>query len=211
MAGGARSRWRAGALLLALAVALLTVWLADPLPLRKLRLAQFDQFQRWHPRPASPVPVHVIDIDEAALAVHGQWPWPRTRVAELLARLQAAGARVIAFDVLLAEPDRTAPAAMARLWALPEVQAALAKLPDHDAVLAAALAGRPVVLGASLSSAAAPAHAASAPAEADARVARALGPRGEHDLVAVFKEAPGLAGGQRDRLLAALGDLEKRA
>jgi len=166
MAGGALSRWRAGALLVALAAALLAVWLADPLPLRKLRLAQFDQFQRWHPRPAPAEPVPVIDIDEAALAAHGQWPWPRPRVAELLARLHEAGARVIAFDVLLAEPDRTSPAAMARLWAVPEVQAALARLPDHDAALAAAIAGRPVVLGASLSSASAPAAAASAPAVA---------------------------------------------
>lgn len=172
MAGGALSRWRAGALLLALAGALLAIWLADPLPLRTLRLAQFDQFQRWHPRPAPPVPVPVIDIDEAALAAHGQWPWPRTRVAELLARLHEAGARVVAFDVLLAEPDRTAPQAMARLWAVPEVQAVLAKLPDHDALLAAALAGRPVVLGASLSSTTAPVGAAPAPAASHRVVAQ---------------------------------------
>jgi adenylate cyclase len=60
--------------------------------------------------------VRVVDIDEASLQAYGQWPWPRTRLAELVTRLHEAGATAIAFDVLLAEPDRTSPKAMAQLW-----------------------------------------------------------------------------------------------
>jgi adenylate cyclase len=127
------------------------LWLADPLPMQSLRLAQFDQFQRWQPREGKTSSVPIVDIDEASLKAYGQWPWPRTRLAELVQRLHAAGATVIAFDVLLAEPDRTSPHAMAQLWQNPQASAALQALPDHDDALAAALAGRGVVLGSSLS------------------------------------------------------------
>lgn len=139
------------ALVCALALAALALWLVDPIPMQNLRLAQFDQFQRWHPRPYTPVPVRVVDIDEASLKAYGQWPWPRTRIAELVERLDQAGAAVIALDVLLAEPDRTSPAAMAQLWHHPQASDWLRQLPDHDAVLAQALRGRPVVLGSSVS------------------------------------------------------------
>jgi adenylate cyclase len=131
----------------------LSLWLLDPPPLKSLRLAQFDQFQRWHPRPvdAQASSVTVVDIDEASLKAFGQWPWPRTRLAELVQRLHEAGAAAIAFDVLLAEPDRTSPGAMAPLWNNPAASALLQGLPDHDAVLAGTLPSRGVVLGSSLS------------------------------------------------------------
>ncbi len=35
---------------------------------------------------------------DAWLAVLGQWPWPRTRVAEIISRLTEDGAAAIAFD-----------------------------------------------------------------------------------------------------------------
>lgn len=135
---------------LALTLAALLVWLTDPIAIQSLRLAQFDQFQRWHPRAYTPVPVRVVDIDEVALKAYGQWPWPRTRIAELVERLNSAGATVIAFDVLLTEPDRNAPAAMSRLWNDPLASAALAHLPDPDQALASTLLHSPVVLGSSL-------------------------------------------------------------
>lgn len=131
-------------------VAALALYLADPIAIQSLRLAQFDQLQRWQPRPYTPVPVRVVDIDEASLKAYGQWPWPRTRMAELVERLNSAGATVVAFDVLLSEPDRSAPTAMAQLWQDPQVSAALAHLPDPDAVLADRLRQSPVVLGSSL-------------------------------------------------------------
>ncbi|WP_313515773.1 CHASE2 domain-containing protein, partial [Pseudomonas sp.] len=89
--------------LLAIA-AVLALQLSQPLSLQALRNALFDQYQRWQPRVYREVPVRIVDLDEQSLARIGQWPWPRTRVAELVTRLQQAGAAAIVFDVLFAEP-----------------------------------------------------------------------------------------------------------
>lgn len=161
---------RLAALLLVLctAGAAFALWLFDPVPMQSLRLAQFDQFQRWQPRLYTPAPVRVVDIDEASLKAYGQWPWPRTRIAELVQRLHAAGATVIAFDVLLAEPDRTSPKAMAQLWQNPQADTLLQGLPDHDEVLAQTLPGASVVLGSFLSHNGAPALSGTVAAESPA-------------------------------------------
>lgn len=148
---GVLSNLVAVSLVIAVSVGALALWLADPIPLQNLRLAQFDQLQRWYPRAYSPVGVRVVDIDEASLKEYGQWPWPRTRLAELVERLKAAGAAVVVFDILLTEPDRTSPAHMAQLWGKPEVSALLDALPDHDEVLQKSFEEQSVVLGASLS------------------------------------------------------------
>lgn len=122
-----------------------------------LRNHLFDQYQRWQPRPYVDAPVRIVDIDEDSLARLGQWPWPRTRIAELLQKVGAGGTAVVAFDILFAEPDRTSPQSMARQWPLEgSLQAALAALPDHDAVFARTLAATPAVLGFAAASAPAP-------------------------------------------------------
>ena len=148
---GVLSNVAAVTLVLVIALSGVALWLADPIPVQTVRLAQFDQFQRWHPRPYTPVAVRVVDIDEASLKAYGQWPWPRTHLVELVQRLNEAGTAAIAFDVLLTEPDRTSPAVMAQLWSDPKVGAVLKRLPDHDQLLSKALVGRNVVLGTSLS------------------------------------------------------------
>ena len=120
----------------------------DPLPMQTLRNNVFDQYQRWYPRPYVEVPVRIVDIDEETLARLGQWPWPRTRLAELVERLKNAGVAAISFDVLLAEADRTSPKTMAKLWQLGgAVRKTLDGLPDHDQVLAKSLSEAGVVLG----------------------------------------------------------------
>ncbi len=129
----------------------LVLWLQDPTVVQGLRLAQFDQFQRWHPGRDTSSAVQVVDIDEASLKAYGQWPWARDRLANLVERLNAAGAEVIVFDVLLAEPDRTAPRAVGRLWQTPRASAVLQSLPDPDERLAGAMASNRVVLGSFLS------------------------------------------------------------
>ncbi len=49
--------------------------------------------------------VAVVAIDARALEeVEPSWPWPRSRYAELVRALDAAGARVIAFDIVFASP-----------------------------------------------------------------------------------------------------------
>lgn len=142
-------KFRVGAVLVLLSItASVLLYLRNPLPLQTLRNTGFDQFQRWQPRAYQPVPVRIIDIDEASLRRYGQWPWPRTRIAELVGRLQQAQAASIAFDIVFAEPDRTSPVAMLRDWNAPaDTSRQLAQLPDHDAVLAQAMRGGKVVLG----------------------------------------------------------------
>jgi adenylate cyclase len=58
---------------------------------------------------AAPDDVVIVAIDEPSFArLALQWPWPRSVHARLTDRLRAAGARVIAFDVLFAEPSAPA-------------------------------------------------------------------------------------------------------
>ena len=122
--------------------------LIDPPLMQTLRQSVFDQYQRVHPRVYQPAPVRIIDIDEESLAKIGQWPWPRSRIAELVERLRKAGVAAVGFDVLFAEPDRTSPKAMLNIWSLPTTaQRSIASLPDHDELLAAALEPGGVVLG----------------------------------------------------------------
>lgn len=140
---------RLGILLPIISVALgLGLLILDPLPMQTLRNNVFDQYQRWHPRAYVEVPVRIVDIDEETLVRLGQWPWPRTRLAELVNRLKRAEVAAIGFDVLLAEADRTSPQAMAKLWQLSgAARRTLDELPDHDQVLAKSFAGAGVVLG----------------------------------------------------------------
>lgn len=59
-------------------------------------------------RPA-PQDVVIVAIDQQSLDQVGRWPWRRAIHATLLERLTAAGAKGVAMDILLAEPDRADP------------------------------------------------------------------------------------------------------
>jgi adenylate cyclase len=139
---------RALSLTLLLLLIPLRIW--DPPPVEVLRLRVFDAFQAIQPRPALPQPpVVVVDIDEASMRAVGQWPWPRTVVADMVRRLTELGAVAIAFDVVFAEPDRLSPALIARTLRDLDAQtrAALERLPSNDDVLAGAMRASRVVLG----------------------------------------------------------------
>src|SRR5262245_19745386 len=134
---------------LVLVIALVVRWI-DPPILGDLRALVFDQYQRLAPREYQEADVKIIDIDDESLARVGQWPWPRSVVAQLLRNLREQGAAVVAFDVLFAEPDRTAPTRVITSWGLkPEdpLSQELARLPDPDDVLAAEIQKGNVVLG----------------------------------------------------------------
>ena len=94
--------------------------------------------------------VAVVEIDEKALARHGQWPWSRDKVAGLVERIAAGQPLVLGVDIFFPEPDRFSPAVLAsRAEAIaPEVAALLRRMPSNDAVLGAKLALVPSVLGA---------------------------------------------------------------
>jgi adenylate cyclase len=142
---------RRGRLLGAALLALLTA-LAAPPTLRGrdlLRFAWFDALQRLAPRARVSAPVVIVDVDEASLARHGQWPWPRTLLAELVRRLAAADPAAIGLDIVMAEEDRLSPKRLPALLPAigPDLAARLAELPSNDTVLARAIRGRPIVLG----------------------------------------------------------------
>ena len=146
---------RSGAVyLLPLVVLVLAVGarLAVPGLLDRLSLISFDFYQRAAPRRAGNLPIRIVDIDDQSLKAIGQWPWPRTVIAQLIDRLREAGAAVIGFDIDFAERDRTSPRMLLPLITQSGVspqnaEKILSALPDPDKVLAAAMRKVPVVVG----------------------------------------------------------------
>ena len=99
----------------------------EPAPVAALRDALFDAYQKLMPRQRASGPAVIVAIDENTLEARGQWPWPRTVVAELIGAIARAKPLAIGVDLLFVEPDRSAPGA--------------------DAALADAVRAAPVVLG----------------------------------------------------------------
>jgi adenylate cyclase len=134
---------------LALLIGLAALRIVDPAPIEELRVRTFDTFQHISPRVKTARPVTIIDIDEKSLAKLGQFPWPRTRVADLVTNLTRLGAAVIAFDVVFPEPDRLNPDAAADTFRNLDEQTRdkLRALPSNDQILADAMRKSRVVLG----------------------------------------------------------------
>ena len=73
--------------------------------------AVFDQVIQW--RPLEPKPsgrVVVVEIDDCSIEHfraqgEGGWPWSRQRHADLVDALDSAGAAVVGFDILFADPS----------------------------------------------------------------------------------------------------------
>jgi adenylate cyclase len=108
---------------------LLAAWTLSPGSLRfTLRERVLDLLLPLVLRAAATDPgVVVVDIDRVALARFGPWPWPRGRMAELVAAVAAERPSVIGIDILFAGSDRFSP--------------------DGDTALAQALSQAPSVLG----------------------------------------------------------------
>jgi adenylate cyclase len=132
-----------------LAVLLVPVAWQDMPVVGAMRLAWLDGYQELSPRQRRSAPAVIVAIDEASLDRFGQWPWPRNLVARLLDRIAAASPAAIGVDILFAEPDRLSPEWLAHSIAGedPKLAERLARLPRHDAVLAASVSEAPVVLG----------------------------------------------------------------
>ena len=114
-----------------------------------MRLAWLDGYQELSPRERRSAPAVIVAIDEESLRRFGQWPWPRNLVARLFDRIAEARPAAIGVDILFSEPDRLSPE-----WIAPSVADAdprlaerLARLPRHDATLAASIRAAPIVLG----------------------------------------------------------------
>src|SRR5262249_19540477 len=71
-----------------------------------LDLRAYDELLRHTDRPPATDRVSIVAVDDKSIDEIGQWPWGRDVLAQLLERLRGLGARVIALDIILSEPDR---------------------------------------------------------------------------------------------------------
>ncbi|MGY3442162.1 CHASE2 domain-containing protein [Bradyrhizobium sp. USDA 4473] len=135
----------------ALLIGIAALRIVDPAPVQELRVRTFDTFQVIEPRQKTARPVTIVDIDERSLADPrlGQWPWPRTRLADIVINLTRLGAVVIAFDAVFSEPDRLNPDIAADTFSNldEEMRARLRQLPSNDSIFAEAIKNSRVVLG----------------------------------------------------------------
>jgi adenylate cyclase len=103
----------------------------------------------FHCRTATPPgnEVVIVDIDEKSLLRHGQWPWPRTRLAELVRQIGRHHPKVIGLDIFFPEADRTSPKNYLPLYR--EYLKSDAELPewDNDRHFGSVLGQYPVILG----------------------------------------------------------------
>ena len=108
----------------------------------------FDAYQHYMPRQISRFPAVIVDIDERSLAAFGRWPWPRTRLAELVEATHRLGPLAVGVDIIMPEADELSPKYLlaGRRDLSPALRDALALLPSNDALLAGALRRVPAVI-----------------------------------------------------------------
>jgi adenylate cyclase len=76
----------------------------DPSFVESVRLRYFDQLVLS--QPAKDIPVHTVNIDEAALDKYGQFPFPRATYGKIIQDIYDRGAGLVVFNVLMPEADR---------------------------------------------------------------------------------------------------------
>jgi len=143
---GSRRIWIVGLLTLGALTALVgieTGWNS------RLQSFWFDTLQVLAPRRIESTPAIVVEIDEKSLSALGQWPWPRTILAELIRDIEKFQPAAIGVDILMPETDRLSPQQLLQRARQddPVLAARLDALPSNDAELAAAIGAGPVVLG----------------------------------------------------------------
>lgn len=148
-------RWLCG-LLLTVAAALHVTGHASLDALERLDTFIAGLRMRVEP-PALDPRVVIVDIDERSLTAVGRFPWSRDVMARLVTQLtRHYRVAAVGFDVSFPEPDHSsgfgvlAALAERELQGVPGLPAQLERLRpqmDYDGLLAAAMAGQPVVLG----------------------------------------------------------------
>ncbi len=128
---GRQSLWRLwgallGLLLVGTALASIYGWLW------RVDLALYDAAL---PRGPAPDDIVIVAVDDASIAQLGRWPWRRALHAALLDRLREQGARAVALDILMTEPDAAEDQALATAMSrgLPTVLPLLVQIPKNGA------------------------------------------------------------------------------
>ena len=133
-----------------LAIVFGLIRVADPEFVEVLRLKYFDVLQKKYPRSTEGQTYSVIvDIDEKSLREIGQWPWPRTVLADLFEKSKSSGMLVLGLDVLFAEKDRTSPDLISKDIEKrnPKIAELLQKLPSNESVAMEVMKNFPIVIG----------------------------------------------------------------
>ena len=149
------SRW-AVALCMTLVAALQVAYFPPLSFIERLDVLAYDMRMRVQKGELDPRIV-IVDIDEKSIAEVGRWPWSRDVVAKLVDKLdQKYFAKSISFDVVFSETDTSSGYGTLETLARKEFKditgfaeriRALKPRFDYDHHLAAALDGRPTVLG----------------------------------------------------------------
>ena len=86
-------------------IALTYIGLQDPWVKEILRLKSFDYVLQNEVKTPSEA-ITIVTIDEEAIEEHGQWPWDRDTLANLILQLRNAETGIIVMPILFSEEDR---------------------------------------------------------------------------------------------------------
>ena len=87
------------------AILFATLRIYDPYPVEILRLKGLDYYQKTQNVKQSEL-FTVVELDEASLEKHGQWPWRRDILAGYVEKAYLNGAGLVVLPILFAEEDR---------------------------------------------------------------------------------------------------------
>jgi len=100
--------------------------------------------------PPSSTNIQIVDIDENSLKNIGRWPWPRSKLAELIKQLTAQGSVVIAFDMLFSEAQQNPVLRVEKALKKQNIKLDLNEIKsklDDDMIFAQAMTNNDIVLG----------------------------------------------------------------
>src|SRR5581483_11446039 len=93
-------------------------------PIERLELGARDTMMRIRGVRKPADNIVIVAIDDASFSWTGyQWPWPRTYLAQIVDTVNKGGARVVALDIFLSEPDKDPAGDVALAKALSESNA----------------------------------------------------------------------------------------
>jgi|GEM_PF-3321052 adenylate cyclase len=98
-----RSQWPLWLFLSGFLLALFLLSLRPPVMVQALSSALSDDFYTWNNR-SYPDKLVFVDVENTSVQAYGRWPWPRSLIAEGLAKMHQA--EVIGVDIAFAEPTR---------------------------------------------------------------------------------------------------------
>ncbi len=75
------------------------------MPFERLEMLLYDLRYQLRGKASAPSEIVIVGIDDRSLQAVGRWPWGRDKIADLLYRVNAMGARVVLLDFIFSEPS----------------------------------------------------------------------------------------------------------